>query len=184
MAKLLIWAGDYQRPTRICCVLLKPSHWATLPAEGTPEVANRSLSRLCFLMRKFSKNKRRACDHRVWLLEWPHAPLVDLTAKSGAPANLKIQWTWLENQKILRLWARPTMRSNRPAELAVTREARLGDCKLVFRFSFLFISLLFSHNRKIIPKKDPSEIRTRVNSIRFGLPQRLRLEAGLYYKFI
>ena len=33
-----------------------------------------------FLMYKTLKNERRACDHRVWLLEWPQAPLVDLTA--------------------------------------------------------------------------------------------------------
>ena len=30
------------------------------------------------------------------------------------------------------------MRSNRPGELAVTQEARLGDCKLVFRFSKIY----------------------------------------------
>ena len=98
------------RPTRKCCVLLRPDHWANLPTKGTPEVADRSLSRLCFLMRKFLKNERRACDHRVWLLEWPQAPLVDLTAKSDALANLKIQWTRIENLKIWGLRARPTLR--------------------------------------------------------------------------
>ena len=51
---------------------------------------------IVYLGRKFSKNERRACDHRDWLLEWPQAPLVDFTAKSGAPANQKIQWTRLE----------------------------------------------------------------------------------------
>ena len=53
------------RPTQKCCVLLR-------------------IGRLCFLMPKFSKNKRRACDHRDWLLESPQAPLLNLTAKSGA----------------------------------------------------------------------------------------------------
>ena len=48
-----------------------------------------SLWQLCFLMLKFSKNETWACDHRAWLLEWPKAPLVDLTAKSGATANLE-----------------------------------------------------------------------------------------------
>ena len=97
-----------------------------------------SLWRLCFLMRKFSKNERRACDHRVWLLEWPQAPLVDLTAKSGATANLKFSDFQVESTGFLGLRARPTLRSNRPGELAVTWEARLGDRKLVFRFSKIY----------------------------------------------
>ena len=59
------------------------------PTEGTPEVVDRSLSWLCFLMHKFSKNERRACDHRVWFLELQQAPLVDLTTKSGEIANLE-----------------------------------------------------------------------------------------------
>ena len=114
-------------PARKCCVLLRPRHWSTLPTEGKPEVADRSLSWLCFLMSKFSKNERPACDHWVWFLEWPQAFLIDLTTKSGATANLKIRWTRLENRKIWGLW------SNRPGEIAVTREARLVDRKLVCR---------------------------------------------------
>ena len=128
----------YPRPTRKCCVLLRPGHWATLPTQGTPEVADRSLSRLCFLMHKFSKNERRACDHRVWLLEWPQAPLVDLTAKSGAPANLKFSDFQVESTGFLGLRARLTWRSNQPGELAATWEARIGDRKIVFRFSKIY----------------------------------------------
>ena len=48
----------------------------------------------------YFKNERRACDQRIWLLEWPQAPLLDLTANSGTTANLKIKWTRLRNQKI------------------------------------------------------------------------------------
>ena len=54
-------------------------------------------------MYKFSKNERRACDHQVWLLERPQAPLADLTTKPGATASLEIQWTRIENRKILDL---------------------------------------------------------------------------------
>ena len=50
-----------------------------------------------FLMHKFLENERQACDYRVWLLEWLQTPLLDLTAKSGSTAKLKIQWTWPEN---------------------------------------------------------------------------------------
>ena len=44
----------------------------------------------------------------------------------------------VESTGFLGLRARPTLRSNRPGELAVTREARLGDRKLVFRFSKIY----------------------------------------------
>ena len=40
----------------------------------------------------------------------------------------------LENQNIRGFRAHPTLRSNRPGELVVTREARIDDRKLVFRF--------------------------------------------------
>ena len=84
--KIFMWTGSWLalRPTRKYCVLLRPGHWATLPTKGTPEVDDRSHSRLCFLMRKFSKNERRACDHRVWLLEWPQT-------KKASGLDLKIR---------------------------------------------------------------------------------------------
>ena len=88
-------------------------------------MADRSLSRLCFLMRKFLKNERRDCDRGVRLLERPQAPI-------------KIHWTRLKNRKIRGLRARPTLRSNLPGERAVNREARLGDRKLVFCFSKIY----------------------------------------------
>ena len=39
----------------------------------------------------------------------------------------------IELTGFLGLWSRPTLRSNRAWDLAVTREARLGDRKLIFR---------------------------------------------------
>ena len=44
-----------------------------------------SLSRLWFLMHKFSKNERWSWNHWVWFLEWPQAPMLDLTSKSVCP---------------------------------------------------------------------------------------------------
>ena len=85
-------------------------------------------------MRKFSKNEKRACDHRVWLLEWLHAPPIDLTG----PTNLKIRWARLENRKFWGLQSRPTLRSNLVGELAVIWETRLGGRKLVFCFSKIY----------------------------------------------
>ena len=45
----------------------------------------------------------------------------------------------LINFQIWGLRSRPTLRSNRPGELAVTRKDRLGDRKLVFRFSKILV---------------------------------------------
>ena len=63
-----IWEAQ-AKPTRKCCVLLRPCEKQSLPTEGILEVADRSLSWLLFLMREFSKNERQDCDHWVWLLE-------------------------------------------------------------------------------------------------------------------
>ena len=73
----------------------------------------RSLSWLCFFC-IILKNERRACDHRVWLLEWPQAPLLNWTAKSGSTASLEFSGFQVESTESLGL------RSNRAAELAVT----------------------------------------------------------------
>ena len=48
--------------------------------------------------------------------------------------NLKFSDFQVESTGFLGLRARLTLRSNRPGELVVTREDRLGDRKLVFRF--------------------------------------------------
>ena len=42
------------------------------------KVTDRLLSWLYFLIHKFSKNERRACDRRVWPLELPKKTVKDL----------------------------------------------------------------------------------------------------------
>ena len=70
----------------------------------------------------FEKNERRACDHRAW-------------PKSGATANFEFSDFQVESTGFLGLGVRLTLPSNQAGELAVTREPRLGDRKLVFCFS-------------------------------------------------
>ena len=53
-------------------------------------------------------------------------------------ANLKIRWARLENGKIQGLQSNLTLQSNRGGDLVITRDARLGYCKLIFRFSKIF----------------------------------------------
>ena len=59
-------------------------------------------------------------------------------AKSGSTANLKFSNFQVESSKFLGFRTRPILWSNRLGELSVTREARLGDRKLVFRFSKIY----------------------------------------------
>ena len=99
----------------------------------TSEISKGHLVGYVFYMLKFSKNERRACDDSIWLLDSPQAPLVDLTAKSGATANPKFSDFQVESTGISGLQSCPTLRSNQPGELSVTRGARLGDRKLVFK---------------------------------------------------
>ena len=53
--------GHVLRPTRKFCILPRLGYRGTLPAKGAHEMADRLLSRLCFLMHKFSKSERPAC---------------------------------------------------------------------------------------------------------------------------
>ena len=44
------------------------------------------------LMHKFLKNEKRACLHRVWLLEWPQASLLHFYRKVGREHKPQIFW--------------------------------------------------------------------------------------------
>ena len=61
------------------------------------------------LMHEFSKNERLACDHRVWLLEWPQAPLLNWTAKSGSTTSLEFSGFQVESTEFLGLRSSMTL---------------------------------------------------------------------------
>ena len=79
-------------------MLLWPGHSGNLPTRVLVNLM-KGHQVGCVFYALFLKNERQACDHRVWLLEWPQTPLVQSTAKSGTPAKLKFQWTRFENLK-------------------------------------------------------------------------------------
>ena len=68
-------------------------------------------------MLKFLKNERR-----------------DFATKSGVITSLEFSIFQVGFTGFLCLQSRPNLRSDRAGELAVTQEARLGDCKIVLSF--------------------------------------------------
>ena len=69
-------------------------------------------------MHDFFKYKDKIAIDQVWLIEWPQAPLLNLTA------NLEFSNFHVESTGFSTLRSGPTLRLNGAGELAITWEAR------------------------------------------------------------
>ena len=110
-----------------------------------------SLSWLCFLMHKFFEKRKTSLRSPGLDSQVTASSPVDLTAKSAATAILKFSYF-----QVVPVGFSGLLVSKWTRELAVTRDARLGDRKLVFRF--LKIYAIKTHPTKWTFKFSPVHV--------------------------